>query len=143
MENFIELKTPVNVDFSPKDVKFPRYALQNTLGKAEAEEMAARFLEFWQENDQWKAVNAKLICERLDEQANNFEKFKGIYTLMFLPCFIEIGTDYLMKHEYIEMQYFDEGDDSLVYVGPTNKLLEAIRPFVQKQTNHNQKIAAI
>lgn len=132
MENFIELKTPVNVDFNPKDVKFPKYALQNTLGKAEAEEMAARFLEFWQENDQWKAVNAKLICERLDEQASNFEKFKGIYTLMFLPCFIEIGTDYLIKHEYIEMQYFGEGNDTTVYVGPTKKLLEAIRPFVQK-----------
>ena len=46
MERFKELEIPVNVDFTPKDVKFPKYALQNTLGKAEAEEMVARFLEF-------------------------------------------------------------------------------------------------
>ena len=59
MERFKELEIPVNVDFTPKDVKFLKYTLQNTLGKAEAEEMVARFLEFWQENDEWKAVSAK------------------------------------------------------------------------------------
>lgn len=132
MEKFKELKTPVTVDFNPKDVKFPRYALQNTLGKAEAEEMAARFLEFWQENDSWKAVSAEAVCERMEEQEKNFEQIKEIFTLMFLPCFLKIGIDYLLEHEYIEMQYFGEGENISVYVGPTNKLLEAIRPFVQK-----------
>lgn len=133
MEKFKELKTPVTVDFNPKDVKFPRYALQNTLGKAEAEEMAARFLEFWQENDSWKAVSAEAVCERMEEQEKNFEKIKKeVFTLMFLPYFLKIGIDYLLKHEYIEMQYFGEGENISVYVGPTNKLLEAIRPFVQK-----------
>ena len=141
MERFKELETPVNVDFTPKDVKFPKYTLQNTLGKAEAEEMVARFLEFWQENDEWKAVSAKDVCEKIEEQAKDIHKTNNeVFTLMILdavrvdngPNFVEIGMKYLFGKQYINTQRYGEGNNIAIYVAPTEKLLNAIRPFVQK-----------
>ena len=143
MERFKELEIPVNVDFTPKDVKFPKYTLQNTLGKAEAEEMVARFLEFWQENDEWKAVSAKDVCEKIEEQAKDIHKTNNeVFTLMILdaariddgPNFVEIGMKYLFGKQYINTQRYGEGNNIAIYVAPTEKLLNAIRPFVQKWT---------
>ena len=143
MERFKELEIPVNVDFTPKDVKFPKYALQNTLGKAEAEEMVARFLEFWQENDEWKAVSARDVCKRIEEQAKDIHKTNNeVFTLMILdaariddgPNFVEIGMKYLFGKQYINTQRYGEGEDLAIYVAPTDKLLNAIRSFVQRWT---------
>ena len=140
MERFKELEVPVTVAFTPKDVKFPKYALQGTLRKAEAEEMTARFLEFWQENDDWKAVSAKLVCEKLEEQSKDILKTKDeVFTLMVADAFlaegsdfVEIGVDYLVKNKYIKFQQYGEEDDVEIFVAPTDKLLSAISSFVRR-----------
>lgn len=141
MERFKVLEHPVSVDFTPKDVKFVKYVLQDSLGKAEAEEMAARFLEFWAENDEWKAVAFPVVCQRLDEQFNNLQETLGkVTTLMILDAcrscggssFAEIGVRYLLNEKYIVTQRVAEGDDVIIYIAPTDKLLNAIRAFVVK-----------
>ena len=141
MEKFKTLKNPVTVDFNPQDVKFPKYVLQNTLGKAEAEEMAARFLEFWQEEEEWKAVSMKAIAERMDEQSQDLKKLNNeAFSLMIMdsyridngPTFAEIGVRFLVGNKYIDVQRYEEDGEVLIYIAPTDKLLNAIRKFVQK-----------
>jgi len=141
MEKFKTLKNPVTVDFNPQDVKFPKYVLQNTLGKAEAEEMAARFLEFWQEEEEWKAVSMKAIAERMDEQSQDLKKLNNeAFSLMIMdsyridngPTFAEIGVRFLVGNKFIDVQRYEEDGEVLIYIAPTDKLLNAIRKFVQK-----------
>ena len=141
MDKFKELKTPVTVDFLPKDVKFPKYVLQNTLGKAEAEEMAARFLEFWQEEEEWKAVSMLAVAERMDEQSKDLKKTNNeVFSLMIMdayridngPSFAEIGISYLVGKKYIDVQRYEEDGEVQIYIAPTDKLLDAIKSFVRK-----------
>lgn len=141
MDKFKSLKNPVTVDFGPKDVKFPKYVLQDTLGKAEAEEMAARFLEFWQEEEEWKAVSMKAIAERMDEQSQDLKKLNNeAFSLMIMdsyridngPTFAEIGVRFLVGNKFIDVQRYEEDGEVLIYIAPTDKLLNAIRKFVQK-----------
>jgi hypothetical protein len=141
MDKFKELKNPVTVDFLPKEVKFPKYVLQNTLGKAEAEEMAARFLEFWQEEDQWKAVSMKAVAERMDEQSQDLKKINSeVFTLIIMdayridngPTFAEIGVRYLVGNKFIDVQRYEEEGEVQIYIAPTDKLLNAIKSFVRK-----------
>ena len=141
MEKFKTLKNPVTVDFNPQDVKFPKYVLQDTLGKAEAEEMAARFLEFWQEEEEWKAVSMKSVAERMDEQSKDLKKLNNeAFSLMIMdsyridngPTFAEIGVRFLVGNKYIDVQRYEEDGEVLIYIAPTDKLLNAIRKFVQK-----------
>ena len=141
MDKFKELKTKVTVDFGPKDVQFPKYVLQNTLGKAEAEEMAARFLEFWQEEDEWKAVSMKAVAERMDEQSKDLKKLNNeAFSLMIMdsyridngPSFAEIGVRFLVGNKFIDVQRHEEDGEMQIYIAPTDKLLNAIRKFVKK-----------
>jgi hypothetical protein len=141
MEKFKTLKNPVTVDFGPKDGKGPKYVLQNTLGKAEAEEMAARFLELWQEEEEWKAVSMKAIAERMDEQSQDLKKLNNeAFSLMIMdsyridngPTFAEIGVRFLVGNKFIDVQRYEEDGEVLIYIAPTDKLLNAIRKFVQK-----------
>jgi len=136
MDKFKELRTPVTVDFSPKDVKFPKYVLQDTLGKAEAEEMAARFLEFWQEEDAWKAVSMKVVAERMDEQAQDLKKLNSeTFSLMIMdaycidngPTFAEVGIRFLVGNKFIDVQRYEEDGEVQIYIAPTDKLLLCIR----------------
>ena len=123
----------------PEAVK-EREAEEEARRKAEAEEMTARFLEFWQENDDWKAVSAKLVCEKLEEQSKDILKTKDeVFTLMVADAFlaegsdfVEIGVDYLVKNKYIKFQQYGEGDDVEIFVAPTDKLLSAISSFVRR-----------
>ena len=141
MDKFKELKAKVTVDFGPKDVQFPKYVLQNTLGKAEAEEMAARFLEFWQEEDEWKAVSMKTVAERMDEQSKDLKKLNNeAFSLMIMdsyridngPSFAEIGVRFLVGNKFIDVQRHEEDGEVQIYIAPTDKLLNAIRKFVKK-----------
>jgi len=141
MDKFKSLKNPVTVDFNPQDVKFPKYVLQGTLGKAEAEEMVARFLEFWQEEEEWKAVSMKSVAERMDEQSKDLKKLNNeAFSLMIMdsyridngPTFAEIGVRFLVGNKYIDVQRYEEDGEVLIYIAPTDKLLNAIRKFVQK-----------
>ena len=141
MEKFKTLKNPVTVDFNPQDVKFPKYVLQDTLGKAEAEEMVARFLEFWQEEEEWKAISMKSVAERMDEQSKDLKKLNNeAFSLMIMdsyridngPTFAEIGVRFLVGNKYIDVQRYEEDGEVLIYIAPTDKLLNAIRKFVQK-----------
>ena len=141
MEKFKTLKNPVTVDFNPQDVKFPKYVLQDTLGKAEAEEMVARFLEFWQEEEEWKAISMKSVAERMDEQSKDLKKLNNeAFSLMIMdsyridngPTFAEIGVRFLVGNKYIDVQRYEEDGEVLIYIAPTDKLLNAIRKFVKK-----------
>lgn len=141
MDKFKSLKNPVTVNFNPQDVKFPKYVLQDTLGKAEAEEMVARFLEFWQEEEEWKAVSMKSVAERMDEQSKDLKKLNNeAFSLMIMdsyridngPTFAEIGVRFLVGNKYIDVQRYEEDGEVLIYIAPTDKLLNAIRKFVQK-----------
>ena len=141
MKKFKELKTKVTVDFLPKDVKFSKYVLPNALGKAEAEEMIARFLEFWQEEEEWTAVSMMAVAERMDEQFQDLKKTNNeVSTLMILdayrvdngPTFAEVGIRFLAGNKLIDVQRYEEDGQVQIYIAPTDKLLNALRSFVLK-----------
>ena len=111
METFKELEHPVNVDFGPRDVKFPKYG--NTIGKAEADEIVLSLLEVWQQNKDWKAVFTGAICKKLHRDP-------------------EPGMKYLLGNKYLDVQRYVMWNDMAIYLAPTAKLLDVMRPFVQK-----------
>lgn len=138
MDRFKKLDTPVKVDFVPRDVTFCRYMLPNTLDKSEAEEMAARMLELWKENDSWMAVNYDAICDQLEKDLNDIENGLEVpYTFLVIdrfriagPSAVEIGISYLINNGYIHIQRYEE--DKSVFMAPTDKLLEAVKRFTKK-----------
>ena len=129
----IELKEPLNVNFSPRDVKFPKYLLPDTLGKAEAEEIAARYVTICQEKNEWSGISLHDFAESLDEDARNIEEVsKRITTIILLdrwrmggPNFAEIGFQYLNSENFITW----EEKDGENYFLPTEKLLKAIEKY--------------
>ena len=55
------------VEFKPSQLKFPKYALVGTYGKAEAEEAMARLIEFSQKEGKWVAVSLDDFAESIEE----------------------------------------------------------------------------
>ena len=130
----IEVKTPLNVNFTPKDVKFPKYMLPDTLGNSEAEEVAARLVTICQDNNKWAGINLRDFAETLENDFKDIEKVsKEVHTLILLDrCriggsnFAEIGFHKLIAGEYITW----EKQDNETYFLPTEKLLKAIEKYV-------------
>jgi len=129
----IELKEPLNVNFSPRDVKFPKYLLPDTLGKAEAEEIAARYIIICQEKNKWDGISLRDFAESLDNDAKNIEEVSKETTTIILidrwrmggPNFAEIGFQYLNSGDFIRW----EEKDGENYFLPTEKLLKAIEKY--------------
>ena len=132
----IQVKNPLNVNFSPRDVKFSKYLLPDTLGKAEAEEITARYVTICQEKNKWEGISLRYFAETLDNDSNNIEEVsKEIYTLILLdrcriggPTFAEIGFQNLINGGYITWKR----ENGETYFLPTEKLLKAIEKYVQK-----------
>ena len=129
----ISVKDSLDVSFSPKDVKFPKYLLPDTLGKAEAEEIAARYITICQEKNKWEGVNLRDFAESLDDDAKNIEEVsKEITTIILIdrwrmggPNFAEIGFQYLNSCDFITW----EEKDGENYFLPTEKLLKAFEKY--------------
>ena len=130
----IEVKTPLNVNFTPKDVKFPKYMLPDTLGNSEAEEVAARLVTICQEKNEWSGISLRDFAETLDNDARNIKEVsKTTHTLILLDScriggsnFAEIGFWHLNNGKYITW----ENQDGENYILPTEKLLKAIEKYV-------------
>ena len=127
------------MNFSPEDVKFSKYVLPGALGKAEPEEVAARYISLCQENgNQWVGINLLDFCETLDRDARNIKEVsRKTQTLIVLDLartdggtdFFETGLSYLIGGQYITIEKTDE---EALYFFPTQKLLKAVEKFVSK-----------
>lgn len=132
----IKLEEPLEVNFTPKDLKFPKYMLPNTLGNSEAEEVIACYITICQTDNKWAGFYLSDFVESLVNDFNNIDEIsKKIYTLITLdrfkkndPTFAEIGLSYLLNFKYITFK--NEGDDTCIF--PTKKLLRDIEKYVFK-----------
>ena len=131
----IKLKKNLNVNFTPRDVKFYKYMLPDTLGNAEAEEIAARYVTICQAKNEWPDFRLRDFTETLDEDLKNIDEVsKKVHTLITLdrfkmsrPNFAETGFSNLINGKYITFE-IEEND---VRIFPTKKLLKAIEKYAQ------------
>lgn len=64
---------------SPNKIHIWHWALPNTLGKAELEEMAARILSFSQEIGEWIGVNRSAILVQIQEERDMWHRKESNY----------------------------------------------------------------
>lgn len=65
-----------NMPCSPRALDFPRFALADTLGNHEAEEIAARIIYFSQKLGFWTGVNYDVLFQMLNEEYVVREKYE-------------------------------------------------------------------
>ena len=131
----IKLKENLDVNFSPRDVKFHKYMLPDTLVNTEAEEIAARYITICQAENEWTGFHLHDFAETLDEDLKNIDEVsKKVHTLITLdrfrisgPNFAETGFSSLINGKYITFEI----EDNDVRIFPTKKLLKAIEKYVQ------------
>lgn len=130
----IHLKRSLNVEFTPRDVKFPKYMLPATFSDSNAEEIVARYITICQKENEWVGISLRSFVEVLDKDFIDIDDVsKRVYTHILQNCYkpnhshpVRKGFRHLMHDSYIIWETY-EGEK---YILPTEKLLHAVERYV-------------
>jgi len=94
----------------PCEIRFPKYALPMTIGKAESEEAAARIISFSQEAGEWTGVSWNQIIKMMKRDYEDYDEkdpraeppFSGIF--LSGPRYVVIGIQELLEKDFLRKE---------------------------------------